>query len=474
MIFNSFIFIWLFPIIFIIYYTFNYVFKNVWNNIGNITLLIISYLLYINWKPAYAILLLGITAITYISAIIVEKTKYKRKYIISTGVLLTILPLLIFKYYNFINTSITEILDIIGISFHIPGLNWSIPIGISFFTFQALGYLWDVYYGRIKAERNWLDYMLFVSFFPQIASGPISKACNLLPQIKSRRTFDYKNAIEGLKLLLWGMFLKVVLADRLGLYVDSVYNNYIYQSGLSCLIASITYSFQIYGDFAGYSLMAIGTGRLFGFKLINNFNRPYLSTSVTDFWRRWHISLSLWLKDYIYIPLGGSRCNKLKNYRNILLTFLISGIWHGANWNFIIWGILHGFFQIIEKIFNLQKNNTTGIIKAFRIIITFILINTAWIFFRLPSIDDACNVIGKIFTNLSSDLFLPSNSNLAFMLMSLTIVIIKELIEEFFPNKITLFDNKFTIVRWITYFSIVVIILLCGVFDSGQFIYINF
>lgn len=254
-----------------------------------------------NWKPAYALLLIGITAITYLAARHIEQNSKKNKGLIYASVTLTLLPLLIFKYYNFINTTITEALTEIGLHWNLPGLNWAVPVGISFFTFQALGYLWDVYYGRIKAERNWWDYMLFVSFFPQIASGPISKAADLLPQIKAERTFNYSKATQGLKWLLWGMFLKVVLADRLGLYVDSVYNNYTYQSGFSCLVASILYSFQIYGDFAGYSLMAIGTGRLLGFDLINNFNRPYLSVSVTEFWRRWHISLSIWLKDYIYI-----------------------------------------------------------------------------------------------------------------------------------------------------------------------------
>lgn len=418
MIFNSFLFLWLFPLIFILYYGVTYTFTKSWSKIGNATLLIISYLLYMNWKPAYALLLIGITAITYLAARYIEQNSKKKKGFIYASVTLTLLPLLIFKYYNFINVTITEILAEIGLNWNLPGLNWAIPVGISFFTFQALGYLWDVYYGRIKAERNWWDYMLFVSFFPQIASGPISKAADLLPQIKAERTFDYDKAVQGLKWLLWGMFLKVVLADRLGLYVDSVYNNYTYQSGSSCFAASILYSFQIYGDFAGYSLMAIGTGRLLGFDLINNFNRPYLSVSVTDFWRRWHISLSIWLKDYIYIPLGGSRCSKLRNYWNILITFLVSGIWHGANWTFIVWGILHGIFQIIEKALNLQKSTTKGGIRIFRIFITFCLVNFAWIFFRLPDIKTAWKVIEKIFTDLSTELFLPSKSNLAFILLS--------------------------------------------------------
>lgn len=474
MIFNSFLFLWLFPLIFILYYGVTYTVTKSWSKIGNATLLIISYLLYMNWKPAYVLLLIGITAITYFAARHIEQNNRNKRGIIYASVTLTLLPLLIFKYYNFINTTITEILTGIGFHWNLPGLNWAIPVGISFFTFQALGYLWDVYYGRIKAERNWWDYMLFVSFFPQIASGPISKAADLLPQIKAERAFNYGKAVQGLKWLLWGMFLKVVLADRLGLYVDSVYNNYTHQSGLSCLVASIFYSFQIYGDFAGYSLMAIGTGRLLGFDLINNFNRPYLSVSVTEFWRRWHISLSIWLKDYIYIPLGGSRCSKLRNYWNILITFLISGVWHGANWTFIVWGILHGIFQIIEKVLNLQKSTVKGGGKIFRIFITFCLVNFAWIFFRLPDIKTAWKVIAKIFTDFSTELFLPSKSNLVFILLSFIFVITKELAEEFYPNKLNLFESKKRIIRWCAYLCVITIILLCGVFDSGQFIYVNF
>ncbi len=214
-------------------------------------------------------------------------------------VLLSVFPLGLFKYYNFAMDSLTDILQYAGLSVGLDGLNWAIPLGISFFTFQALGYMLDVYHGRVTAERNWWDYMLFVGFFPQIASGPISKANELLPQIKSVREFDQYKAVVGLRWLLWGMFMKVVVADRLGVYVDKVYDTYMYQSGLTCSLAAVMYSFQIYADFAGYSLMAIGVGRLMGFNLVNNFNRPYCACSVTDFWKRWHISLTRWLTTHI-------------------------------------------------------------------------------------------------------------------------------------------------------------------------------
>lgn len=474
MIFNSFTFLWIFPIIFFVYYGLIYSLNNVWKRAGNTALLVISYVLYANWNPAYALLLFGVTAVTYIAAMALEQSHHKRKWIVSAGVLLTLLPLLIFKYYNFICLSLTGLLDAVGLRFRLPGLNWALPVGISFYTLQALGYLWDVWYGRIKAERNWWDYMLFVSFFPQITSGPISRAGDLLPQIKACRTFDYVKAVEGLKLLVWGMFLKIVLADRLGLYVDSVYDNYAYQSGLSCLMASFAYSFQIYGDFAGYSLMAIGTGRLLGFDLINNFSRPYLSASVTEFWHRWHISLSLWLKDYVYIPLGGSRCGRLKNYRNIFITFLVSGIWHGASWNFVIWGVLHGVFQIVEKIFNLQKCHSADGIRGLRVVITFLLVNFAWIFFRMPTLGDALNVIVKILTDYDGGLFVPEKDTCLYMAMALTVTMMKDIRDEYFSEKAYRVSRLPSVLRYTLYALIVCVILSVGVLDAGTFIYFQF
>lgn len=326
MLFNTFSFWIIFPFIFFFYW----IIPSRFNLVKKMFLIFVSYLLYMNYNVAYALVLLYVTIITYKGGLYIEKVSDKRKLLITIGAFLTLGPLLIFKYYNFLIGSGNALLEYIGLRFSLPGLNWAIPLGISFFTFQAIGYLWDVYYRRMSAEKSFIDYMLFISFFPQIASGPISKASELLPQIKNTRPFDYSQAVEGLKLLLWGMFFKVVVADRLGLYVDTVYKDYEHYSGLTCLVASLFYSIQIYGDFAGYSWMAIGIARILGFDLINNFKRPYFSTSVTDFWRRWHISLSRWLKDYVYIPLGGSRCSKLRNYWNILITFLVSGIWHGA------------------------------------------------------------------------------------------------------------------------------------------------
>ena len=475
MIFNSFQFLWLFPLILITYYGCSRLLnKKRIPKASNYILLAISYLLYAQWNPAYTLILLGVTLCTYLSAIIIEKQQAygKKRYIIYSAATLTLLPLIVFKYYDFIIGSFKELFAHCGITLGLQGLNWAIPLGLSFFTFQAVGYLWDVYYRKIKAEHNLADYMLFVSFFPQIMSGPISKAQSLLPQIKAERTFDYEKSVQGLKWLLWGFFLKTVMADRLGVYVDTVYSCYELHSGLTCLVASIFYSLQIYGDFAGYSLMAIGVGRMLGFDLINNFNRPYFSASITEFWRRWHISLSLWLKDYVYIPLGGSRCSKLKCYRNIFLTFLVSGIWHGANWTFILWGILHGAFQIMEKALNMQKDDCKGIVRAVRILITFMLVNFAWIFFRMPDIHSGLDVCRKIFTDIGGSFFVNAQS-IVLGLFAASIVFVKECFEES-GSSFTLFNNRHTVVRWLSYTIIVILILLLGVFDSTQFIYVNF
>lgn len=437
--------------------------------ISNYILIAISYALYMKWKPVYALILLSLTFVTYLTALSIEKRR--KKYKIICGVTLAILPLLIFKYFNFLSDTINKIIEELGVSAGLPGLNWVMPLGISFFTFQAVGYVVDVYMGRIKAEHNWWDYMLFVCFFPQIASGPISKAKDLIPQIKSCRIFSESQFVDGLRWLLWGMFLKVCVADRLSTVVDSIYDFYQYNSGMSLLTASILYSFQIYSDFAGYSFMAMGVGKTLGFDLINNFNHPYLSLTVTEFWRRWHISLSLWLKDNIYIPLGGNRCGKVRNYFNVFLTFLISGFWHGANWTFVVWGCLHGLFQIIEKMLNLNKKHSKGILSLVRIGLTFSLVNIAWIYFRMPSVDAANSVIVKILTDHTFDIDVIMGNK--YLIFPLYILIIKDIVDEYFPSY-NVFTCKNIVVRWFSYWLCLMLILLFGVFDAGQFIYVSF
>lgn len=478
--FTSFNFWLIFPLIFV----FNWAIPAKWNTLRKVFLLVVSYLLYMNWKPSFAFVLLGVTLVTYWGGQILSlelkdesielAAKKKRKRLVWLFAFLGLLPLLVFKYYNFLNNSISAGLTSLGLQFALPGLNWAIPVGISFFTFQAVGYMLDVYHGRVKAERNLLDYLLFVSFFPQVMSGPISKADELLPQIKTPHKFDYEQGKQGLKYLLWGMFIKLVIADRLGLFVDTVYANYIHYNGSTCFIASIFYTLQIYCDFAGYSLMAIGIARTLGFNLINNFRRPYLAVSITDFWKRWHISLTRWLTQQVYIPLGGSRCSKAKTYWNIFVTFLVSGIWHGANWTFIVWGCMHGVFQVVEKALGWQKyEGHNWAVKAIRICVTFLLVNFAWVFFRMPSIGDAWCMICRMFTNIG--MISLSDMGVASMIIvpfALTIMIFKDLRDEFFRSSFLFLDARVS--RWAIYVSLFCMILLFGVLDGGQFIYVSF
>ncbi len=470
MIYNSFNFLVIIPLLFFGYY----VIPVRDQRVRNWFLLFVSYLLYLNWKPVYALILMGVTVTTYMTARLMERAK-RRRALAMTGGIISILPLLFFKYLDFINETICDVLSIMGMRVELYGLNWVIPVGISFYTFQALGYLMDVYYKRIEPEKDFWTYALFVSFFPSIVAGPINKASLLLPQLKNLRPyFDYSKAVEGLKLILWGMFMKVAVADRLGLFVDSVLPNYMRYTGTTCLVACIFYTIQIYADFGGYSLMAIGVGKTFGLELTENFRRPYFAVSVTDFWHRWHMSLSAWLKDYVYIPLGGSRCSKPRNYWNIFITFLVSGIWHGANWTYIVWGILHGFAQIVEKMFGFQKCGYGVYGRIIKILITFIFINLTFIFFRMPTMSDVWGVLGRIFDcTLPLKIEIRSVPNLALQLMAIAVLFIKDFKDEFFPGRVDFFNNKITLVRWASYCIILTIIVLFGVFGD-QFIYTRF
>ena len=468
--FNSFNFWIVFPVIFLIYWAIPPKLKPV----RKAWLVLVSYVLYMNWKPVFALVLLYVTLVTYFGALLIDKAVSRKKCLGWILSFLSLLPLLLFKYYNFLNDSLSAGLSAIGIRFSLPGLNWAVPVGLSFFSFQAAGYLLDVYRGKFKAEKSILDYMLFVSFFPQIASGPISKASEFIPQIKELPAFSYEHGKQGLKYLLWGMFIKVVIADRLGLFVDSVYANYAVHNGTTLLAASIFYTIQIYCDFAGYSLMAVGLGRLLGFDLINNFRRPYFAVSITDFWKRWHISLTRWLKDNIYIPLGGNKCSKLRCYINILVTFLVSGIWHGAAWTFILWGVLHGVIQIIEKMSGAtQYEGHSPVIRLFRMIFTFLIVNFAWILFRSPDISTAGAFIARIFTSAGIPAFSEMGGAVILILaVSISILAFKELREEFFPGKISFLDSRFF--RGIAYVALFCMIILFGVLDGGQFIYVSF
>lgn len=432
-------------------------------------------------ETSYALVLLGVTLITYFGGLFLQlkvgskvtenNEKKRQRRLAWLFAFLGLLPLLIFKYYNFLNNSISDGLEAMGLQFSLPGLNWAVPVGISFFSFQAVGYMLDVYHGRINAEKNLTDFVLFVSFFPQIASGPISKADELLPQIKNAKVFHYNKAVSGLKYLLWGMFLKVVLADRAGIYVDTVFGAYDKFSGAGCALASVLYSIQIYADFAGYSLMAVGIAKTLGFDLINNFKRPYFATSVSEFWKRWHISLTRWLTQQVYIPLGGSRCSKIRNYWNILVTFLVSGIWHGANWTFIVWGGIHGIFQIFEKALGWNKKESKGIVKALRIFFTFAIVTVAWVIFRSPSISDALGLIGRYAS--ANGMFIADIQTLIHIAIALVPLLLFEFGKEYFP-KLYGKIRSYTMIRWTVYLAVLAIIVLIGVHDGSSFIYVSF
>lgn len=465
-------------------------------------LIVASYSLYMNWKPAFALVLFGVTLVTYWGGHIlspefkdkslesVKNSKsskckgsrnLRRKRLAWCFALLGLLPLLVFKYYNFINESISAGLASIGLQFSLPGLNWPIPIGISFFTFQAVGYMLDVYHGKVKAEKTLSDYILYVSFFPQITSGPISTAKDFMPQIKTLHVFSYEQGREGLKLLLWGMFVKVVVADRVGMMVDTVYGNYQFYSGNICLLASLFYTIQIYCDFAGYSWMAIGIAKTLGYDLINNFRQPYFATSITDFWKRWHISLTRWLTTHVYIGLGGNRCSKIKQYGNIMVTFLVSGLWHGANWTFVFWGVLHGVLQIIEKMLGIDpkgKFANAKVLKTLlplRVLVTFLLVNLAWIFFRMPTISGAFDVIGRMIHDRGSlnivDIY-NGTAPVFIVAVGLVLLVLNDLVKESGLKWFT-FLNK-PVFQWCWYVLLFVLVLSIGVLDGGQFIYASF
>ena len=462
MLFNSYLYLLFFPAVCVIYYTLPLKYR--W-----LFLLISSYFFYLNWEPIYAILILFSTLVTYYGAKLIVNENFSRfrKNILLITIFLNLSVLFLFKYYNFFTDSIYAILDYIGMRINFPEFKLLLPVGISFYTFQAIGYLVDVYNEKIKQSEKLGRYMLFVAFFPQLVAGPIERASNLLPQIDKQIRFSYKKAIEGTKLIIWGFFMKVVIADRLAIYVDAVYNNYEMHSSYTLILASVFFAFQIYCDFGGYSNIAIGCAKVLGIDLMVNFKRPYFSKSVQEFWYRWHISLSTWFKDYVYIPLGGNRYGN-RNL-NLMITFLISGLWHGANWTFVIWGGLNGIYLIL--------NNYTRKLLVFKyfknimlVIATFILIDISWIFFRSESFAQAIIIIQKIF-EFEGQLYLGSNAFFIYMLFGLFVLFCKDIKDEFKIN-IDFINNDNT--KFLIYCFLIIIILIIGVFDGGQFIYFQF
>jgi len=433
--------------------------------------------------PIY-ILILGFTIVVdYCAGILIEQADGKRRKLFLTCSLVANIGILaVFKYYNFFNDNISFLLHSIGVSNPIPYLSILLPIGLSFHTFQAMSYTIEVYRGNQKAERHFGIYALYVMFYPQLVAGPIERPQNLLHQFREKHSFDSDRIFEGLKIMVWGLFKKLVVADRLGIYVNSAYDNVGDQNPMTLLLATIFFSFQIYCDFSGYSDMAIGAAKVMGFDLMTNFRRPIFAKSTGEFWKRWHISLSTWFKDYLYFPMGGSKVSVPKWYFNLMVVFVVSGLWHGANWTYIIWGGINGFylvFAIITKKYRDRFNAFSGLVKfprlfvLFQILVTFSLIAFSRIFFRARSVNDAIVVIKKIFSFRGYELT-DGVKILAYSFFAIAILLIIEFKKEFYKGTFTLSHHRLFWVRNAYYSLLIILIVLLGVFDGGQFIYFQF
>lgn len=410
MLFNSAGFLVFFPLVILIYFIIPDRMKYLW-------LLAVSYFFYMCWNAKYALLLLFSTCVTYLSGLFLErikqssiedirKTKYK-KIVIMLSFLLNLGVLFYFKYTNFALDLMNKAFKAIHIQLNLPMFDIILPVGISFFTFQALSYTMDVYRGEVYAEKNFFRYALFVSFFPQLVAGPIERSKNLLKQLAVPKKFSFERTRDGLFLMLWGFFLKIVVADRTALFVDTVYGNYQKYGGWYLVVATMLFAIQIYCDFQGYSVIAMGASEILGIHLMENFAAPYLATSAAGFWRRWHISLTSWLKDYLYIPLGGSRKGKLRKYCNKMIVFLVSGLWHGASLSFVAWGGINGLYQVVGEVLQPVRDKAVVLLhlnrnslghKLLHVIGTFFLVDFTWIFFRARRFQEALKIIRWMFT----------------------------------------------------------------------------
>lgn len=479
MLFNSFSFVLFFLIVFIIY----------WFALGqktksqNIFLLIASYFFYGCWDWRFTFLLATSTILCYVGGNLIYNadSDKKRKIWVATVVTVNLLFLGIFKYFNFFIESFQDFLALFGITNNHYSLYIILPVGISFYTFHGLSYVIDIYYKKWLPTPSWIDYSLFVAFFPLLVAGPIERATHLLPQIEKKRSFSLDKAYDGLRQILWGLFKKIVIADGCAIYVNQIFDNSEHQPGSALILAAILFAFQIYGDFSGYSDIALGTARLLGFELLQNFNFPYFSRDIAEFWRRWHISLSSWFRDYIYIPLGGSRKGMAKTIRNTFIIFLVSGFWHGANWTFVMWGGLHALYIVPSILVKRNRKNIDIVAKgklipslkdAANILITFSLVVLAWILFRADNIQHAYSYLQGIPKNIFVS---PELSNKS--IISIIMVIIMICVEwygregkyalEFLKNS----NNK--IINWSVYYFIIILLFM---FAAGEqaFIYFQF
>ncbi|MBR1495682.1 MAG: MBOAT family protein [Acidaminococcaceae bacterium] len=440
-----------------------------------------SYYFYMCWNVKYVLLIATATVVSYFCAIAIEETEksFRKKLFLGAAVTVSLGILFVFKYFNFAMSTLSSLF-----SFNPVYLKFLLPVGISFYTFQSLSYVIDVYKGTQKAERNLAVYATFVSFFPQLVAGPIERTANLLPQIKKASSFDYNNGCQGILLIVWGMYKKVVIADNLAVWVDKVYGNVTAFHGFSLLVATIFFSLQIYCDFSGYTDIARGSAKLFNIDLMENFRCPYFSSGIKDFWNRWHISLSTWFRDYVYIPLGGNRCSKLRNYFNVIVTFLVSGLWHGADWTFVLWGGMHGAAQVLENILGIKKYNKGNGIWLVRVLLTFSFVVLAWVFFRAANIQDAVYVFKNMFigalhfkiyfvTDGYKALGIKGNEIWKIFVLYLLPLIAYDYIS-LSNNIFTFFKRQSTSFRYASLFASIMLILLFGYFGQSSFVYFQF
>ncbi len=470
-----------------------------------IWLLISSYYFYMCWNPKYIFLILFSTMITYMSGLFmdtIKRTSFNSRTqrlclngCVAVSLILNLLILFYFKYFEFTIAAMNRILGTAGISISVPACDILLPVGISFYIFQALGYTIDVYRGEIHAEKNFFRYALFVSFFPQLVAGPIERSKNLLRQVNTPTFFDVECARQGLLTMAYGLFMKVVVADRLAGIINPIYSDWNSRTGMSLVTATILFAFQIYGDFEGYSQLAIGSARVLGFYIDQNFKTPYLCTSIRDFWQRWHISLTNWFRDYLYIPLGGNRKGKPRKYFNTMIVFLVSGLWHGASWHFVAWGGVNGIYNIIQditdsvrhKAYRILRIDTTAFIwKCFCGFVTFFFIDISWLFFRADGVRQSISILKKMwnecnpwyfFSDEFYDLF-GTAKDMGIILFSLSIMALIDIFRrKGFDLKGYLLQQQI-LFRWLFYFAAVFIIMMWGAYGSGyeqtQFIYFQF
>ncbi|MCF6365163.1 MAG: MBOAT family protein [Bacteroidales bacterium] len=483
MLFNSIDFAIFLPIVFFLYWFITN--KNL--KFQNFLIVVASYIFYGWWDWRFLSLILFSTLIDYTIGLKLSKenNQPKRKILLWISLLANLGFLGFFKYYNFFLENFVTAFSFFGHPVNPQGLNIILPVGISFYTFQTLSYTIDVYKRKLEPTKDFIAFAAFVSFFPQLVAGPIERATNLLPQFYKKRKFEYNKAVDGLRQILWGLFKKIVIADNSAQIANEIFNNSADYSGSTLIVGALFFTFQIYGDFSGYSDIAIGTARLFGFNLKQNFAFPYFSRDIAEFWRRWHISLSTWFRDYLYIPLGGSRGGIWMKIKNTFIIFIVSGFWHGANWTFIVWGTLNALYFLPLLLLNKNRKNTDtvaqnrylpNIKELLQMGTTFGLTVLAWIFFRAKSIDHALSYLSTIFSK--STLTIPNFYNLKLALYTLILIFAFMFVEwigrkeQYALANISGIKNKY--IRYSFYFSIILIIMIMGNFNENQFIYFQF